>query len=212
MRDWPQSCAAEPVVAPGGIVRHRPMREENDPLSAITIVLNRALAGDAVSRERLYSLLYAELLRLARSHLSGAGTVSLNPSALVHEAYLRMLRRDATPMRDRRAFFAYASTVMRSVLIDHVRARGADKRGGAYTPVTLTTGVLDSAAAEEDFSRLNDALDALRSVDERGFRVVELRYFAGMTEEDIAEELAVSVPTVKRDWRKARAFLFAQLR
>ena len=185
---------------------------DDDSKAGITVILNRALAGDAASRERVYALLYAELVRLARSHLSGAGAVSLNPSALVHEAYLRMLRRDGTPMRDRRAFFAYASTVMRSVLIDHVRAGSADKRGGLFTPVTLTTGVLNSVAAEEDFSRLNEALDALRSVDARSSRVVEMRYFAGMTEEDIAEELEVSVPTVKRDWRKARAFLFEQLR
>jgi RNA polymerase sigma factor (TIGR02999 family) len=185
---------------------------DDDSKAGLTLILNRALAGDAASRDRVYSMLYAELVRLARSHLSGAGQVSLNPSALVHEAYLRILRRDGTPMRDRRAFFAYASTAMRSVLVDHVRASGAEKRGGDLTPVTLTTGVLDNVAAEEDFSRLNEALDALRGVDERGFRVVEMRYFGGMTEEDIAGELAVSVPTVKRDWRKARAFLFEQLR
>ena len=180
--------------------------------AGITVILNRALAGDTASRDEIYTLLYAELVKLARSHLAGSGDISLNPSALVHEAYLRMLRRDGTPMRDRRAFFAYASTVMRSVLIDHVRAGGAEKRGGLFTPVTLTTGVLNSVAAHEDFSRLNDALDALRGVDERSSRVVEMRYFAGMNEEDIAGELEVSVPTVKRDWRKARAFLFEQLR
>jgi RNA polymerase sigma factor (TIGR02999 family) len=183
-----------------------------EPATGITLILNRALAGDASSRERVYDLLYAELVRLARSHLFGSGAVSLNPSALVHEAYLRMLGRDAAPMRDRRAFFAYASTAMRSVLVDHVRASAADKRGGAMAPVTLTTGVLNSVAAGEDFSRLDEALEVLRSVDERAFHVVELRYFAGMTEEDIAAELDVSVPTVKRDWRKARAFLFEQLR
>jgi len=188
------------------------LADRDEAPAEITVILNRALAGDAASREQVYALLYAELVRLARSHLAGSGAVSLNPSALVHEAYLRMLRRDGTPMRDRRAFFAYASTVMRSVLIDHVRAGAADKRGGHYTPVTLTTGVLNSVAAEEDFSRLNDALGALRHVDERSARVVEMRYFAGMTEEDIAGELEVSVPTVKRDWRKARAFLFEQLR
>ncbi len=183
-----------------------------DDATGITVILNRALAGDAGSRERIYELLYAELLRLARSHLVGSNAASLNPSVLVHEAYLRMLSRDGTPMRDRRAFFAYASTVMRSVLVDHVRAGAADKRGGLFTPVTLTTGVLNGVAAEEDFSRLNDALDALRHVDKRSCRVVEMRYFAGMTEDDIAGELEVSVPTVKRDWRKARAFLFEQLR
>ena len=187
-------------------------RPAADPAADITLILNRAIAGDDASRERVYELLYAELLRLARSHLAGSDALSLNPSVLVHEAYLRMLGREATPMRDRRAFFAYASTVMRSVLVDHVRAGAAEKRGGPMGHVTLTTGVLNSVAAEEDFSRLNDALEELRSVDARGFRVVELRYFAGMTEEDIADELAVSVPTVKRDWRKARAFLFEQLR
>jgi RNA polymerase sigma factor (TIGR02999 family) len=189
-----------------------PHSDAADPDPDITAVLNRSIAGDGAARERLYALLYAELQRLARSHLSGAHEVSLNPSALVHEAYLRMLKREATPMRDRRAFFAYASTVMRSVLIDHVRERNADKRGGGDAPLTLTTGVLNQVTASEDFSRLNDALQALRQIDERGFQVVEMRYFAGMTEEDIADELAVSVPTVKRDWRKARAFLFEQLR
>ncbi len=182
------------------------------PADDITGVLNQAVAGDAAARERVYALLYGELLRLARSHLAGSGAVSLNPSVIVHEAYLRMLKRDATPLRDRRAFFAYASSVMRSVLIDHVRARGTEKRGGGDAPLTLTTGVLQSAIASEDFTRLNDALLELRSVDDRCFQVVEMRYFAGMTEEDIATELAVSVPTVKRDWRKARAFLFEQLR
>ena len=178
----------------------------------VTDVLNQAVGGNAAARERLYAMLYGELVRLARSHLAGSGTVSLNPSAIVHEAYVRMLKRDATPMRDRRAFFAYASTVMRSVLIDHVRERAADKRGGGQAPLTLTTGVLQEAIAAEDFSRLNDALLELRQVDDRCFQVVEMRYFAGMTEEDIAHELSVSVPTVKRDWRKARAFLFEQLR
>jgi RNA polymerase sigma factor (TIGR02999 family) len=198
MTDLPSSDAGPP--------------RDGDALASITVVLNRALAGDAGAREHLYSLLYAELLRLARSHLSGGGPQSLNPSALVHEAYLRMLGRDGAPMRDRRAFFAYASSVMRSVLVDHVRAKGAEKRGGPQAPVTLTTGVLNGVAAQEDCSRLNDALDALRSVDERGFRVVEMRYFSGMTEEDIAQHLEISTATVKRDWRKARAFLFEQLR
>ncbi len=178
----------------------------------ITVILNRALDGDDAARERVYALLYGELLRLARSHLGGSNAPSLNPSVLVHEAYLRMLGRAAVPVRDRRAFFAYASTVMRSVLVDHVRASHAAKRGGGESLVTLTTGVLEGAAAEEDFTRLNDALEALREVSQRRFRVVEMRYFSGMTEDEIAVELEVSVPTVRRDWRNARAFLFEQLR
>ena len=191
----------------------RPLPGPQAPLlEDITAVLNQAVGGDIAARERLYALLYGELVRLARSHLAGSGAVSLNPSAIVHEAYLRMLKREATPVRDRRAFFAYASSVMRSVLIDHVRERAADKRGGGEAPLTLTTGVLNQAIVAEDFTRLNDALLELRHVDDRCYQVVEMRYFAGMTEEDIAQELSVSVPTVKRDWRKARAFLFEQLR
>src|SRR5262245_34538452 len=177
---------------------------------AITLVLNRAIDGDRAAHEDLYRLLYAELLRLARGYLSGAN-VSLNPSALVHEAYLKLTTRELMPMRDRRAFFAYASQAMRSVLVDYVRERNADKRGGGARPVTLNTGVAEELAAPEDFSRLNEAMAALREVDERCFRVVEMRYFAGMTEEDIAVQLDVSVPTVKRDWRRARAFLFEQM-
>jgi RNA polymerase sigma factor (TIGR02999 family) len=178
----------------------------------VTEVLNRALAGDEVAHERLYELLYAELLRLARSHLGDIGNASLNPAVLVHEAYLRMLGRDGAPMRDRRAFYAYASRAMRSVLVDHVRGRAAEKRGGGHAPLTLTTGVINGVAATQDFERLDDALQALRAIDERCFRVVELRYFAGLGEAEVALELGVSEPTVKRDWRKARAFLFEQLR
>lgn len=177
----------------------------------ITEVLNRALSGDRAAHENLYRLLYAELLKLARGYLAGADA-SLNPAALVHEAYLRLLSRDGAPMRDRRAFYAYASQAMRSALVDYVRERKADKRGGGAKAITLSTGIADGLVAEDDFERLNDALGALKSADERCFQVVEMRYFGGMTEEDVASQLGVSLPTVKRDWRKARAFLFDQLR
>ena len=177
----------------------------------VTVILNRALGGDRAAHEDIYRLLYAELLKLARSQLSNAD-VTLNPSALVHEAYMRLLKRDAEPLRDRRAFYAYASQAMRSVLIDYVRESGADKRGAGQRPVTLSTGMAEGIAGTEDFSRLNDALLELQGADERCFKVVEMRYFGGMTEEDIAVQLDISLATVKRDWRKARAFLFDQLR
>jgi RNA polymerase sigma factor (TIGR02999 family) len=177
----------------------------------VTVILNRALGGDRAAHEDIYRLLYAELLKLARAQLSNAD-LTLNPSALVHEAYMRLLKRDAEPIRDRRAFYAYASQAMRSVLIDYVRESGADKRGAGQRPVTLSTGMAEGIAGTEDFSRLNEALLELQSVDERCFKVVEMRYFGGMTEEDIATQLDISLATVKRDWRKARAFLFDQLR
>jgi RNA polymerase sigma factor (TIGR02999 family) len=178
----------------------------------ITVVLNRALGGDRAAHDDIYRLLYAELLKLARGQLASSD-VSLNPAALVNEAYLRLLKRDSEPMRDRRAFYAYASQAMRSVLIDYVRERAADKRGAGERPITLSTGLAEGLlAATDDFSRLNDALLELQTADERCFRVVEMRYFGGMTEEDIAAQLDISLATVKRDWRKARAFLFDQLR
>ena len=177
----------------------------------ITVVLNRALGGDRAAHDDICRLLYAELLKLARSQLSGSD-LSLNPSALVNEAYMRLLKRDAEPVRDRRAFYAYASQAMRSVLVDYIRERGADKRGAGERPITLSTGIAEGIAATDDFGRLNDALLELQSADERCFRVVEMRYFGGMTEEDIAAQLDISLATVKRDWRKARAFLFDQLR
>ena len=177
----------------------------------VTVILNRALGGDRAAHEDIYRLLYGELLKLARGQLSSAD-VSLNPAALVHEAYLRLLKRDAEPMRDRRAFYAYASQAMRSVLIDYVRECDADKRGAGQRPITLSTGIAEGLAGADDFARLNDALLELQNADERCFRVVEMRYFGGMTEDDIAAQLDISLATVKRDWRKARAFLFDQLR
>lgn len=177
----------------------------------ITVVLNRALGGDRAAHDDIYRLLYAELLKLARGQLSSSD-VSLNPSALVHEAYMRLLKRDTEPVRDRRAFYAYASQAMRSVLVDYIREQGAEKRGAGDRPITLSTGIAEGIPDTDDFGRLNDALLELKGADERCFRVVEMRYFGGMTEEDIAAQLDISLATVKRDWRKARAFLFDQLR
>src|SRR4051812_40172192 len=142
----------------------------------ITEVLNRALGGDRAAHEDIYRQLYSELLILARGQLSSAD-VSLNPAALVHEAYMRLLKRDAEPVRDRRAFYSYASQAMRSVLVDHMRQWEADKRGAGQRPVTLSTGISEGVANTDDFTRLNDALLELQSADERCFKVVEMRYF-----------------------------------
>lgn len=177
----------------------------------ITTLLQRVTAGDGEANEPLYRMLYPELMQLARSHLSRAGTVSLDPTAVVHDAFLRVAQRDGMPDTNRRVFFAYASKVMHSVIIDYVRERGAHKRGRDVTTVTLTGGVA-SVFAEHSVDELESALAALVAIDERAFRVVEMRYFAGMTEEDVASVLDVSVATVRRDWRKARAFLYERLR
>lgn len=180
--------------------------------SEVTLLLQRATAGDASVRDPLYRVLYPMLMRLARSHLSRAGTLSLDAPGLLHEAYLRLNDHSKLPDKNRRVFFAYASRVMRSVVIDYVRERGARKRGGDLAPVTLSANQPDSIFVEHPVSDVERALHALELVDERAFRVVEMRYFAGLREEDVADVLEVSLPTVKRDWRKARAFLYQRLR
>lgn len=180
-------------------------------MSEVTQLLQRSSAGDEAAREPLYRLLYPELMRLARSHLSRAGTLTLDAPSLLHDAYLRLTANRLLPDTNRHVFFAYASRVMRSVIVDYVRERGAQKRGGGMQSVTLTGGLAETIFTEHSVSDIERALSALENLDLRAYRVVEMRYFAGLTEEDIAVVLDVSVPTVKRDWRKARAFLYGQL-
>jgi RNA polymerase sigma factor (TIGR02999 family) len=176
----------------------------------ITILLGRVASGDDSAREPLYRVLYPELMALARTHLSRAGTVSLDPTAVLHDAYLRLADRGEAPRENRHVFFAYASRVMRSVVIDYLRHRGAQKRGHGERAVTLS-GVADSLFARHELSEIEDALTALEKVDERAFRVVEMRFFAGMSEGEIADALQISLATVGRDWRRARAFLHERL-
>jgi RNA polymerase sigma factor (TIGR02999 family) len=180
-------------------------------MGELTVLLQRTLGGDVEAREPLYRLLYPELMRLARGHLSRAGTISLDATALLHEAYLRVADSLGTPTANRRVFYAYASKVMHSVLIDYLRERAAEKRGGGVESVTLT-GAPDSIFTRRSVGEIEDAMQALAKIDERAFRVVEMRYFAGMSEDDIAQALDVSLATVGRDWRKARAFLYENLR
>lgn len=178
-------------------------------MSEITQLLALCRAGDAEAPQRLYSTLYPELRRLARGHLAHAGAITLEPSAIVHELWLRC--EGQAPAASRSQFFAYASAVMRSVIVDHVRERDADKRGGGQAPVTLGTATLDALPAACEVLQLDEALQALAAVDERAHRLVELRYFAGLSFDEAAEVLGVSAATLKRDWRRARAFLFDAL-
>jgi RNA polymerase sigma factor (TIGR02999 family) len=174
----------------------------------VTQLLQRAAAGDAEAREPLFRLLYPELMRLARSQLSQAGTISLDPTGLLHEAYLRLPESSALPDRNRRVFYAYASKVMRSVIVDHVRERGAQKRGGGEALQPLGDTLADLLADETLLPAIDEAMSALEAVDERAHQVVELRYFGGLTEDAVADVLEISIATVKRDWRRARAFLY----
>jgi len=130
---------------------------------------------------------------------------------LVHEAYLRLTQRGALSAANRNAFFAYASAVMRSVIVDYVRERGAQKRGSDMGFDTLVTGLASDVFVAEEISALHEALEQLKRIDARLHDVVEMRYFGGLTLEDIAEVRGVSSMTVKRDWQKARAYLFEVL-
>jgi RNA polymerase sigma-70 factor, ECF subfamily len=152
---------------------------------------------------------YGELRALAASYFRGRGDATLQPTALVNEALLRMLKPGA-PIKDRAHFFAVAATAMRQILTDRARRRRAQKRGGAERERVTLSGI---AAFESpiDLVALDDLLTQLAALDERQARLVELRFFAGMTEDEAAEALGVSRRTVQTEWRKAKAWLLAHL-
>jgi len=175
-------------------------------------LLRAAHGGDRQAADRVMSLLYADLRRISRARLSRSGELSLNPTDLVHESWLRLVdgqgQAQGQDFPDRKHFLAYAARVMRSVVVDHVRARQADRRGGDLQFVTLNTAVADLAPQQDDeILRVHEALQALAVHDERLAQVVEMRYFGGLTEAEIAQALDVTERTVQRDWSKARLFL-----
>lgn len=184
------------------------------PFNEITTLLRAASAGDPQAADQVVALLYGELQRLARSRLRRSGELTLlDTSALVHESYLRIQAAGEPEFADRKHYLAYAAKVMRTIVIDMVRARQADRHGNAALQVTLNTEVGDSTAVQEDeMLRVHDALDELHGVDERLAQVVEMRYFAGLTEAQIADCLGVTERTVQRDWQKARLFLSMALK
>jgi RNA polymerase sigma factor (TIGR02999 family) len=165
------------------------------------------------SVEQLFPALYTELRRLARSRLAAGGRHTLlDTSALVHEAFMRMNRSGADggglALRDREHFMAYAATTMRSVVIDFVRRRSADRRGGGIEHITLDTRAAESLGASDDeILAVHEALETLAQVDARLVRVVEMRYFAGLTDAEIGAALGVTDRTVRRDWERARLLL-----
>ena len=162
----------------------------------------------------LFAKLYPELRRLAHSRLRKNEPITLlDTTALVHEAYLRVVKASRPDLADQTRFKAYVAHVMRSIVVDLVRQHRAERRGGDQERVTLDTGALDPGRPEEDqIIRVSDALDELAAVDERLVRVVEMRYFGGMSELEIAQGLGVAERTVRRDWEKARILLASALK
>ena len=165
------------------------------------------------SVQALFPALYAELRRLARSRLASGGRHTLlDTSALVHEAFLRMQHNGALALKDREHFLAYAATTMRSIVIDFVRRRSAERRGGDAEHVTLDTRAAESLGSSDDeILAVHDALETLAQVDARLVRVVEMRYFAGLTDVEIGAALGVTDRTVRRDWERARLLLAQML-
>jgi RNA polymerase sigma factor (TIGR02999 family) len=169
--------------------------------------------GEAGAADRLFSLLYPDLRRMAHSRLRRNGPLTLlDTTGLVHEAYMRLFKAGTLEAGDHGQFMAYAARVMRSVVVDFVRRRAADRRGGDVVHVELDeSGAGLTDPRELEVVRIDEALEQLAAIDERLVRVVEMRYFAGMTEEQVGEALGLSRRSVTRDWEKARLFLATAL-
>ena len=180
--------------------------------NALSHTLDGVARGDGDALDRLLPVVYAELRRLAARYLKGerAGH-TLQPTALAHEAYLRLVGQRDAGWQGRSHFLGVAARAMRSVLVDHARRRKALKRGGGETPISLDATVIVAGSLPVAFDDLDRALDDLAKLSERQARVVELRYFAGLTIEETAEVLGISPVTVKRDWALARAWLYREL-
>lgn len=180
----------------------------------VTLLLRAASAGDAAAGDRLVALLYPDLKRLARSRLRRSGDATLlDTTSLVHEAWERFRVTEGPGFPDRRYFLSYAAKVMRTVVIDAARARSAQRRGGDVPHVPLDTLVADSVSATGDgLLRVDEALDELALLEPRLAQVVEMRFFGGLSEAEVAEALGLTVRTVQRDWTKARLLLAAVLR
>lgn len=178
----------------------------------ITQWLDAARGGDRAALDHVLATLYQELHAMARRQLSGQYGQTLDATALVHEAYLKLIGNSGARFQDRSHFFAYAASAMRSVVVDYARQRLARKRGGDQHRVTdLPEDMPGGLRLDEDMLGLDTALNQLAGVDERLARVVELRYFAGLSEMEIAALMDRSERSVRRDWQKARLFLLAAL-
>jgi len=177
-------------------------------MGEVTLLIERARDGDRAAFDRIFELLYPELRQIARRRLSRGAR-----DGLVNECYLKFVQRESLTPNDRSHFLAYSATVMRSIIVDAARVAQTDRRGGDAEQVTLTTGVIESLPDPADeILDVHAALEDLGRVDARLARVVEMRYFGGMEDAEIAEVMGVSKRTVSRDWDKARLLLAHALR
>jgi RNA polymerase sigma factor (TIGR02999 family) len=178
----------------------------------LTRLLERWGEGDRQAAAELIPLVYTELHAMARSHLRGERPGhTLQCTALIHEAYLRLVDLHGVHWQGRAQFFAIAAQVMRHILIDHARARGARKRGAGAEVVSLDEALTVPAPEHLDLAALDRSLTRLAAIDERKVRIVELRYFGGLSIDETAEVTGCSPTTVKREWTIAKAWLFRDL-
>lgn len=179
---------------------------------AIPALLDKVRNGDSAAFDRLLPLVYDRLKQIARRQLRRRGFgLTLSTTELVHETYLKMVPQVPAEWEDRAHFFGVAARAMRQVLVDHARKKNAQKRGGTWQRITLTGQHLAFELRIDELLALDQALDKLDALNERLRKVVELRFFGGMTEKEVAEVLDVSTRTVQRDWTKAKLFLHREL-
>ncbi len=183
------------------------------PAGEVTELLARCSGGEREAFDRLVPLVYEDLRRIASRRMrSERADHTLDTTALVHEAYVQLVDQATATWADRVHFFAVAARIIRHVLIDHARKRGAAKRGGDHARVSLQEGIVSTDGNTVDVMALDQALRRLGERDPRMEKVVECRFFGGMTVEETAEALDTSVRTVERSWTRAKAYLYSELR
>lgn len=179
----------------------------------VTVLLSQLMQGDQAAAERLMPLVYDELKRLARSYMRRERKDhTLQTTALVHEAYLKLVRQEVVHWQGRSHFFGIAAQLMRRILIDHARRYLREKRGGAREVLPLNEALVFSPERSEELVRLDEALVRLSALDERQGKIVELRFFGGLSVEETAKFLGISPKTVKRDWAVAKVWLHREMR
>ena len=182
----------------------------SDP-STITSLLAAWREGDRDAVHQLMPCVYGELRAMAHRQFRGRGDATLQPTAIVHEAYAKLERHSRLAVQDRHHFFAIAARVMRQIVVDYARKRVASKRGGQLTMIAVDDLQVPAPTRAAEIVAVDHALDQLARLDESLSRLVELRFFAGLSVEETADVLGCSARTVKRDWRKARALIHAAL-
>jgi len=179
----------------------------------VTVLLGKLTKGDSEAASKLIPLVYNELRRLAGSYMRRERTDhTLQATALVHEAYLKLVEQRSVDWQGRAHFFGVAAQLMRRILIDHARAHLRDKRGGGVIPVPLDEALVFAPEQSSELVKLDQSLERLAKLDPRQSKIVELRFFGGLTVEQTAEVLGISPKTVKRDWSMAKAWLHGDLK